>query len=97
MININLYDKFYQILLRERIGAVSFFFVLNLDLDNPRPTDGKWFLAIFRLLASAKPRPITIDILQYLGLELANNNAYAYFYFKIFRIVQEIGLVSFVF
>ena len=49
----------------------------------------------FRILTSAKPRPITIDIPQYLGLELVNINAYAFFCFKIFHTVREIGLVSF--
>ena len=50
----------------------------------------------FRILTSAKPRPITIDIPQYLGLELVNINAYAFFFcFKIFHTVREIGLVSF--
>ena len=29
----------------------------------------------FRILASAKPRPITTDIPQYIGLELVNINA----------------------
>ena len=46
----------------------------------------------FRTLTSAKPRPITIDIPQYLGLELVNINAYAFFFcFKIFHTVREIG------
>ena len=49
----------------------------------------------FRILTSAKPTPITIDIPQYLGLELVNINAYACFCFKIFHTVREIGLVSF--
>ena len=54
--------------------------------------------SFFRILASAKPQPITIDILQYFGLELVNINAYAFFFFfffKIFHTVQETGLVSF--
>ena len=52
--------------------------------------------SIFRILTSAKLRPITIDIPQYLGLDLVNINAYAFcFCFKIFHTVQEIGLVSF--
>ena len=37
--------------------------------------------SFFRILASAKPRPITIDIPQSLGLELVNINAYAFFFF----------------
>ena len=49
----------------------------------------------FRILTSAEPRPITIDIPQYLGLELVNINAYAFFCFKIFHTVRGIGLVSF--
>ena len=32
------------------------------------------------MLASAKPRPIAFDIPQYLGLELVNINAYAFFF-----------------
>ena len=36
----------------------------------------------FRILTSAKLRPITIDIPQYLGLELVNINAYAFFLFQ---------------
>ena len=50
--------------------------------------------SLFRILASAKPRPITIDIPQYLAVELVNINAYAFFCFKIFHTLQEIGLVS---
>ena len=38
--------------------------------------------SFFRILTSAKPRPITIDIPQYLGLELVNINAYAFFLFQ---------------
>ena len=61
--------------------------------------------SFFRILASAKPRPITTDIPQYLELELVSINAYAFFFFffffffcfKIFHTVQEIGLVSFFF
>ena len=37
--------------------------------------------SFFRILTSAKPRPITIDIPQHLGLELVNINAYAFFFF----------------
>ena len=51
--------------------------------------------SFFRIFTSAKPRPITIDIPQYLVLELVNINAYAFFCFKIFHTVREIGLVSF--
>ena len=53
--------------------------------------------SFFRILTSAKPRPITIDISQYPGLELVNINAYTFFCFKIFHTVREIGLVSFFF
>ena len=38
--------------------------------------------SIFRMLASAKPRPITTDIPQYTELELVNINAYAFFVLK---------------
>ena len=36
--------------------------------------------SFFSILSSAKPIPITIDIPQYLGLELVNINAYALFF-----------------
>ena len=36
----------------------------------------------FKVLTSAKPSPITIDIPQYLGLELVNINAYAFVLFQ---------------
>ena len=39
---------------------------------------------IFRMSASGKPRPISIDIPQYLGLELVNINAYAFFFLFFF-------------
>ena len=53
--------------------------------------------SFFKILASAKPRPITIDIPQCLGPEFVNINAYNICIFspKIFHTVQEIGLVSF--
>ena len=43
--------------------------------------------SFFRILTAAKPRPIKIDIPQYLGLELVNINAYAFFCFKIFHTI----------
>ena len=54
--------------------------------------------SFFRILTSAKPRPITIAIPQYLGLEPVNINAFFFFFFfffcfKIFHTVREIGLV----
>ena len=35
---------------------------------------------VFRVLAYAKPRPVTTDNLQHLGLELVNINVYAFFF-----------------
>ena len=40
--------------------------------------------SFFRILASAKPQPTTIDIPQYLGLELVNINAHFFFFFFFF-------------
>ena len=38
--------------------------------------------SFFRIMASAKSRPVTVDIPQYTGLELVNINAYAFFVSK---------------
>ena len=41
--------------------------------------------SFFRILASAKPQPITMDLLNTLGLELVNIKAYDFFFFSEYR------------
>ena len=79
LVNNNVYAKFYQNIpkgSRESLG-------LHLDvLENNSSQCSTWFkrqshFHFFRILSSAKPRPMINVILQSLGLDLVNINSVA--------------------